>query len=546
MAILDFQSFLLPLLRAATLRGFAWVALITLPLVALPLAAATLRFASGFDPQSLDPHALALQYQTRVASQIYESLVFRDRNFAIEPALAVSWQKLEPKRWRFKLRPGVKFHDGAPFTADDVAFSIERALHKNSQRAFQLRGVMEARKVDDMTVDFLLSAPDAVLPEKLIYVGMMSKAWSAAHGVLEPQNYNAKQETYAVRNTNGTGPYKLKSYESDVRAVLVANPSWWGKRGNVDEAIYVVIQSDATRLAALVSGEVDFVIDPPYQDVVRLKQEGRFKLTEMTDIGTQYLGFDQSRTELEFSDVKGRNPFKDLRVRRAVYQAIDIDAIVSKVLRGQAKATGSYFSRLVDGWLPELDRRLPYDPKAARALLKEAGYPDGFSVTLDCVNATYRAAVCQAIAGMLAQVGIRATFQPWPTATFFPRLTQATASFFEFGWSPLTDPWPSLYAIVHSYGADGAGTFNGGRYTNAQLDQIIDAMRVEPDLTRRRQLVGDALRLMHAELPLIPLYRRTLTWVMRPDINVAQWPNDILELRFVQIGNGQQVGSTAR
>jgi len=233
--------------------------------VALPLAAATLRFASGFDPQSLDPHALALQYQTRVVSQIYESLVFRDRNFAIEPALAVSWQQLEPKRWRLKLRPGVKFHDGAPFTADDVAFSIERALHKNSQRAFQLRGVMEARKVDDMTVDFLLSAPDAVLPEKLIYVGMMSKAWSAAHGVLEPQNYNARQETYAVRNTNGTGPYKLKSYESDVRAVLVANPSWWGKRGNVDEAIYVVIQSDATRLAALVSGQVDFVIDPPYQ-----------------------------------------------------------------------------------------------------------------------------------------------------------------------------------------------------------------------------------------------------------------------------------------
>src|SRR5204862_3724246 len=144
-----------------------------------------------------------------------------------------------------------------------------------------------------------------------------------------------------------------KSYAAEARAVRVATPSWWGKRGNVDEAIYVVIQSDATRLAALVSGEVDFVIDPPYQDVVRLKQEGRFKLTEMTDIGTQYLGFDQSRTELEFSDVKGRNPFKDLRVRRAVYQAIDIDAIVSKVLRSQAKATGSYFSRLVDGWLPE-------------------------------------------------------------------------------------------------------------------------------------------------------------------------------------------------
>jgi peptide/nickel transport system substrate-binding protein len=507
-------------------------------LFAAPLAAATLRFASGFDPQSLDPHALALQYQTRVVSQIYESLVFRDRNFAVEPALAVSWQQLEPTRWRFKLRPGVKFHDGTPFTADDVVFSIERALHKLSQRSFQLRGITEVRKIDGLTADFVLAAPDAVLPEKLIYVGIMSRKWAAAHGVLEPQNYNARQETFAVRHTNGTGPYMLKSYESDSRTVLIANPAWWGKRGNVDEAIYVVIQSDATRLAALVSGDVDFVIDPPFQDVPRLKAEGRFKLAQMPDIGMQYLGFDQGRPELEFSDVKGRNPFKDYRVRRAVYQAIDIDTIVSKVLRAQATATGSYLSTLVDGSPKELDRRLPYDPAAARALLKDAGYPNGFAVTLDCVNASYRAAVCQAIAGMLAQVGIRVAFQPWPTATFFPKLTQATSSFFEYGWSPLSDAWPTLNAIVHSYGPDGAGTFNGGRYSNPQLDRIIDAMRVEPDIARRRQLVADALKLMQADLPLIPLYRRTLTWVMRPDISVAQWPNDILELRFVEIGGG--------
>jgi len=500
---------------------------------------ATLRFASAFDPQSLDPHALALQYQTRVISQIYESLVFRDRDFAIAPALAVSWQAVEPKRWRFKLRAGVKFHDGTPFTADDVVFSIGRALMKNSQRAFQLRGVVEARKVDDLTVDFILADPDAVLPEKLIYVGMMSKAWSEAHGVMEPQNYNAKQETYAVRNTNGTGPYMLKSYESDTRTVLAANPSWWGKRGNVDEAIYLVIQSDATRLAALVAGQVDFVIDPPFQDIPRLKQEGRFKLTEMPDIGMQYLGFDQSRDELQFADVKGRNPFKDLRVRRAVYQAIDINAIVSKVLRGQAMPTGAYLSRLIDGYAPALEKRLAYDPAAARALLKEAGYPDGFSVTLDCVNVAFRAAVCQAIAGMLAQVGIKTTFQVWPTATFFPKLTQATTSFFEFGWSPGTDAWPTLNAIVRSYGADGLGTFNGGRYSNPKLDQVIDAIRVEPDIAKRRQLVGNALQLMQVDLPLIPLYRRMLTWVMRPDIDVVQWPNDVLELRYVQIGDGR-------
>ncbi|MGH8714530.1 MAG: ABC transporter substrate-binding protein [Casimicrobiaceae bacterium] len=526
---------------AAPVRGAHGIAiaLLTAGLLAHPLHAATLRFASAFDPQSMDPHGLALQYQTRVVSQIYDSLVGRDRDFALEPALALSWRAIDPTRWRFKLRPGVRFHDGTPFAADDVVFSITRALAKNSQRSFQLRGVVSARKVDDLTVDLLLAAPDAVLPEKLVYVGIMSRAWATAHGVVEPQNYDAKQETYAVRHANGTGPFELKAYESDARTVLVANPHWWGSRGNVDEVIFSVIQSDATRLAALVSGQVDFVIDPPFQDVARLRQDGRFELVSMPDIGTQYLGFDQGSHELRSSGVKG-NPFQDLRVRRAVYQAIDIDSIVAKVLRGQAIAAGSYLSQRVDGSVADLDRRLPYDPANARALLSEAGYPDGFATTLDCVNVAFRAAVCQAIAGMLAQVGIRTRFQPWPTATFFPKLTQATTSFFEFGWSPGTDPWPMLNALVHSRGADGSGTFNGGRYANPRLDRLIEAIRVEPDLSRRRRLVGDALRIMEADLPLIPLYRRTLTWAMRPDIHVAQWPNDVLELRFVEIGRSPQ------
>ena len=527
--------------RAVALRGAPALAMLLLAAcwVVMPVAAKTLRFASAFDPQTMDPHAIALQYQTRVVSQIYESLVNRDRNFETEPSLAVSWAPIDPQTWRFKLRPGVRFHDGTKFTADDVVFSIERAQARNSQRAFQLHGISGVRRVDELTVDFLLAAPDAVLPEKLIYVGIMSKRWAAAHDVLEVQNYNARQETYAVRHANGTGPYRLASYESDARAVLQANPLWWGQRGNVDEAVYVVIQSDATRLAALVSGEVDFLIDPPFQDVPRLQQEHRFKLEQISDIGTQYLGFDQSREELQQSDVKGRNPFKDRRVRRAVYAAIDIDTIVAKVLRGQATVTGSYVSPRVDGYRPEFDRRLGYDPAAARALLKEAGYADGFAVTLDCVNVAWRAAVCHAIAGMLAQVGIRTTFQPWPTATFFPRITQATTSFYEFGWSPTIDAWPTLNALVRSYGTEGAGTFNGGRYMNPRLDKLIDAIRVQPDLSRRRELVGDALRELDADLPLIPLYRRKLTWAMRPDISVAQWPNDVLELRFVQIGDGQ-------
>jgi peptide/nickel transport system substrate-binding protein len=497
-------------------------------------SAASLRIASGNDPQSFDPHSLALLYQSRVVSQIYESLVNRDREFNLEPSLAISWQAVDAKTWRFKLRPNVRFHDGSPFTADDAVFSIERALMKTSQRAFQLRGVTGARKVDELTIDVVMSAPDAVLPEKFLLLGMMSKPWAQKHGVLAPQDYNAKQETYAVRNANGTGPYKLKSYESDNRTVLVAHDGWWGKRGNVDEATFIVITSDATRLAALASGQVDLVVDPPFQDVGRLKRDAQFKVVETVDIGTQYLGFDQARAELEASTVKGRNPFKDLRVRRAIAHAIDTDAIIQKVLRGQGATTGSFVSRLVDGYDPALDTKIPYDLAKARALLKEAGYGEGFGVTLDCVAITWRAAACQAIAGMLAQVGIKVSFMSAPAATFFPKLTGATSSFFEFGWNPTTDAWSMLSPTLHTFG-EGAGTFNGGRYSNPKFDAVVDAIRVEPELAKRRALVREALAIAQADLPLIPLYRRTLAWVMRADVDAAIWPNDILDLRFVRV-----------
>jgi len=526
----------------------AWAALLCLCTALLTAAAPaaadgkTLRYASAFDPNSLDPHALALLYHTRVVTQIYEGLVNRDRDFKLEPSLALSWKAIGATTWRFELRPNVRFHDGAPFNADDAVFSIERALAKTSQRASQLRGITGVRKVDDLTIDVQLAAPDAVLPEKLWLVAMMSKAWAEKNNVVLPQDYNGRQETHAVRHANGTGPFALKVYEPDRRLVLTRNAQWWGwqtsaadARANVTEAIYTVIQSDATRLAALASGEVDFVVDPPFQDVARLRHNPRLKLAEVADIGTQYLGFNQARPALEGSDVRDRNPFKDLRVRRAVYQAIDIDTIIAKVLRGQATPAGSHLSSRVDGHVAALERRLPYDPAAARRLLAEAGYPKGFSVTLDCVNITFRAAVCQAIASMLAQVDIRVTFQPSPSAIFFPKLTQATASFFEFGWTPGADPWASLNGIVRSYDGAGAGAFNGGRYSNPKLDQLIDAIRVEPDLARRRAMTADALRLLHAELPLVPLYRRTLTWVMRPGMHVSILPNDVLELRWVRI-----------
>ena len=504
-----------------------------------PTHAQTLRIASAFDPQTMDPHGLALLYHSRIAYQVYDSLVHRDEQFRLEPGLALSWQMTSPTSWRFKLRPGVKFHDGSAFTADDVVFSIQRALTPPSQRSFQLKGVTTARKVDELTVDLLTEAPDAVLPEKLAFLAMMSRAWCEKHGVQKAQDFNGKQETHAVRHANGTGPFRLERYEPDVRTVLKRHAGWWGaadrRNGNVQEVVFTAVRSDATRLAALASGETDLVLDPPYQDIVRLKADPRLSLAQMADLGQQYLTFDQARDELEGSDVKGRNPFRDLRVRQAVYHAINVPLIVDKVLRGQAVPTGAFLSTRVDGSLPELDRRLPFDPARSRKLLAEAGYPNGFAVTLDCVNVAWRENVCQAASAMLTQVGIRTTLRSSPTSQFFPKLTQATSSFVEFGWSASPDAWSSLNGLFRTYDRSGLGSFNAGRYSNPKLDVLIDGIRVEPDLTRRRAMVATALRLIAEDLPYIPLYSRTLNWAMQRKVSLVQWPNDLVELRWVKV-----------
>jgi peptide/nickel transport system substrate-binding protein len=500
-----------------------------------------LRYASAFDPQTMDPHGLALLYQTRVVTQVYEGLVSRDKNFELEPSLALSWQMVNPTTWRFVLRQGVAFHDGAPFTADDAVFSIERALDKTSQRKNQLLGVTGARKVDASTIEILTAQADAVLPQKLQYVAMMSKAWCEKHGVTKPQDYNAKQETYAVRNANGTGPFMLVRYEADVRTTLAANPQWWGRGtthggGNLDEVHLQVIQNDASRMAALRSGQVDFVIDPPFQDLARLKAEGALKFAVTDDIGMQYLALNQHSDELPGGSAAGRNPFKDLRVRRAVMLAIDIDLIVKQVLRGEGTVTGSFVSPLVDGHRPADEARPKSDAAAARALLKEAGYENGFAVQMDCVNVAWRAAVCQAAAAMLDKVGIRANLVTSPSSNFFPKLSQGTGWLIEYGWSATPDPWGILQSLVRSNDGLAAGAFNAGRYRNPELDALVDGLRVEPDLAKRRRMAQQAFDIVRADVAMIPLYRRRLNWVMRPSIDVVQWPNDVLELRWVTTG----------
>jgi len=231
----------------------------------------------------MDPHAVASAYNARVLNQVYEPLVGRDEKFRIEPRLALSWEAIEGG-WRFKLRQGVKFHDGTPFTADDVVFSVERGLRPESQLRVSLPGVTGARRVDDFTVELLTSSPTPVLPLAITNFRVMSRAWAVKHKVEKPQNFNAKEETYATRNANGTGPFVLKAWVPDTKTVLERNPSYWGRRGNITEAQYLVVSTAATRLAGLISGEIDFVVDPALQDVEKLRRSPAIVIGQATGL----------------------------------------------------------------------------------------------------------------------------------------------------------------------------------------------------------------------------------------------------------------------
>lgn len=508
---------------------------------AAPLHARPLRLASAFDPQSMDPHALALLYQSRVVSQIYDSLVNRDRDFRLEPSLATSWKMVDARTWRFALRPNVKFHDGTPLAADDVVFSIERALARTSQRAFQLRGVTGARRVDALTVDVLLSAPDAVLPEKMVFIGIMSRAWAERNGVALPQDFNARQETFAVRNANGTGPFVLKSREVDIRTVFVENPNWWGRatrKGNVTEVIYTPVKSDATRTAALLSGELDFVLDPPPQDLARMRANAAIKVVEGAENRTIFLGFDQLRDELLFSDVKGKNPFKDLRVRQALYHAINIEAIQKAVMRGSSDPTGAIIQRAVNGWTKEAHQRLPYDQKKARELLAAAGYPNGFSFTLDCPNNRYinDEDICKALVTMWAQVGLKVSLNAMPRATYFPKIQKFDTSAYLLGWGvPTFDALYSLQSLARTIGKDGDGNFNLGRVSNAEFDKLVDAMKSETDQKKRNELIARALMLHNQQVMHIPLHNQVIPWAMRKNVTVMHRADNRLEARWVRV-----------
>jgi len=509
-------------------------------LLAMGVQAKTFRYSSQGDITTIDPHGNNEGFTNAYLDNIYEPLVTRGKDLKIEPALALSWQQMSPTQMRFKLRPDVRFHDGSPFNADDVVFSFQRALSDTSNFKPYLAGVKEARKVDDLTVDVITEGPAPVLVPQLTEIRMMSKAWCTKHNVLKPQDYKAKEETFASRNANGTGPFILRSREADVKTVAVLNSNYWGKRdGNVTEIVYQPIKSDATRLAALISGEIDFVLDPPPQDVPRLKQDAKIKVVEGNENRTIFLGMDQFRDELQYANVKGKNPFKDKRVREAVQNAIDLQAIKTQVMRGLSFPSAVMMAPQVDGYPKDLDKPQPPNRERAKKLLAEAGYPNGFEVTLDCPNNRYVAdeKICVAIAGMLAQVNIKVKVNAMPRAQYFPKIQNLDTSFYMLGWGvPTFDSQYSLQSLMRTRIEKTAdGDYNLGRYSNAKVDEGIDKLKTETDTKKRAALALEISKVHQADVGHIPLHHQVIPWAMRSGVTVVHRADNRLTVKWVKV-----------
>lgn len=496
-------------------------------------------WASQDDAATLDPHAFNHGMTMTVLGHIYEGLVRRDRESRIEPALAENWEQPGPTKWVFHLREGVRFHEGQLLSAEDVVFSVKRALSDGSDMKIFTASIAAVRAVDDRTVEIETEFPNAALIQSLPEVRIMSKSWAEANEAVEPSNFSQGKENFASTHANGTGPFRLVEREPEVRTVLEANPDWWDTpTHDVSKATLVRITSGPTRVAALLTGEIDFAFPIPLQDIDRVNSAEGLKVLTGPEIRTMFLSMDQSSDTMKFGSVKEANPFKDQRVRQAVYQALDMDAVAEKVMRNSATPTGNLMAPGVNSVAPELQARTyPYNPEAAKALLAEANYPDGFQVTLDCPNDRYvnDEQVCQAIAAMMARIGVDVDVNAMPASKFFPKISSRDSTFNFFGYTPVNfDAFNTLSVIVHSP-TNGRGQWNVGDFSDPEIDAWIEQVLSEMDPEKRTALVTQVMKRHNALVGHIPLYQQGLSWGMRAGISTPLSIDNRVNLAWFQI-----------
>ena len=505
-------------------------------------SAETLRWARAGDSLTMDPHSQNEGPTHALAQQIYEPLISPDMQAKPIPALATSWAVKEgnPNVWVFKLREGVKFHGGEDFTAEDVVFSFNRAKLEGSDMKELIVTVKEVRAVDDYTVEVETDGPNPILPNNLTNLFMMDKGWAEANDSAEPAEFDDGEETFAVRNANGTGAYILESREPDVKTVLKANPNYWGKDEfplAATEIIYTPIQNAATRVAALLSGEVDLIQDVPVQDLDRVANTDGLIVNNAPQNRTIFFGVNSGAADLENDNVEGKNPFADRRVRQAMNMAIDRDAIKQVVMRGQSAPTGVIIPPFVNGWTEALDAYPKADATAAKALMAEAGYADGFEVTLHCPNDRYinDEAICQAAVGMMGKIGINVNLVAQSKAQHFPLISGKTSDFYLLGWGvPTFDSEYVFNFLVHSTTED-RGSWNGSQFENADLDAKIQSLGSEVNLETRNATIADIWKTVQEETIYLPIHNQVLNWGMTSKFDFPVQPEDQPHFKFLKM-----------
>ena len=508
-----------------------------------PAFAETFRFANQGDAISMDPHSLNESLQLTITGNIYEPLVARGKNLELVPGLATDWKQTSPTVWRFNLRKGVTFHDGTPFTAEDVIFSYQRARGDGSDVKTYVQEIGEIRKINDHAIDIVTKAPFPILPDVISLWYIMSKKWCEENRAAVPVDKRKGIENTASFRANGTGPFRLRTRDPGVRTTMVRNFNYWDKKidTNVDEAIFTPIGNASTRVAALLSGEIDMMEPVPVQDIGRVGANPNLKVMQGPEMRTIFLGMDQKRDELLFSSVKGKNPFKDRRVRLAFYQAIDVNAIQKAVMRGASTPTALMIAPATKGFPADLNKRLPYDPEASKKLLAEAGYPQGFEVGMNCPNDRYvnDEEICKAVAAMLARIGIKINLMAETKGTYFPKILSRNTSFYMLGWTPGTydahNPLNALMATPDD--KTGRGQFNLGSYSNARVDELTARIASETDQGRRNEMIHEAMKIHQDDVGHIPLHQQALAWAMKKSVNLVQLADNFMPLKYVVVGN---------
>jgi peptide/nickel transport system substrate-binding protein len=495
-------------------------AILGLVMLAAPLRAAELRVGIETAPTSIDPHFHNYNPNKSLHAHIYDPLIIRDGAQHLTPGLALTWRPVDETTWEFRLRPGVVFSDGTQFTADDVAFTIERAAHiqgSPSSYAFYLRPITRVAVVDPLTIRLATAAPFPLLPAYLSVVSIVSRR----HGEgATTEDYNAG------RAAIGTGPYRFVSWVPQQQVELARNERYWGERPHWDRVVFRAMSSPATRLAALVAGDLDLIDRVPTADIARLRGDARFALaTTRSPLLVTFFPDHFARPPPFVRDTEGRplaeNPLRDLRVRRAISAAINREALVERVMEGEASPTGQFMPEGFSGYLPDV-RPDPYDPERAHALLAEAGFPEGFQLTIHCMNdrLVNDARVCQAVGQMLTRAGIRTAVEIMPNAVQIPRAQRNEFSLWLHGMATETaEPTAMLIPTVATTDAvRGRGAINRGRYSNPAFDRLLDQALATLDDRAREAIVAQAQRLLIDDLAVIPLYHQVNTWGMRAAI----------------------------